>query len=346
MLLNYYGIKILVKSADIKFYDFIKEKYLPIIGIENDSDEYVYNVDIQLGNKEFFIVDENYKRKIIHGGNNREVYLTALEKQEGESKKIYVDKFDVYLLVNNVKNQIICYGSHIENVFKIFDLVIIELFYRTIETNRRCYHFHASAIADDQGNTTIFLGPKNAGKTTFLMDSVFRYDCKYVCNDNCFVGMEDNNEFIVIPWFEDLKIKIETMQKYSLDVSKVLTCNRSRNGEKIYIPLLKAINNYHIRYMPPKKLKEIIILQYKEGEFNIDSIWKKEYKDSIYNNIKMPHDPEHYEFLGLFEEFSEDRFDYLDLLLDKIEQNIRVTKVVYDNKTLTLAMNRLMAERK
>ena len=342
MILNYFGIRILVKSENNRLYNFIEEKYKPIIKVEEDNDECAYSILVNSGEIPYFCVDNDYKRKIIHGGNVREYYITALVKQEKYINKIYFDKDEVYVIVNSVNNQITCYGNRLEKVFKIFDLIIIELFFRTMEIEKQYYHFHASAISDIEGNVIMFMGAKNAGKTSFLMEALLRHNFKYVCNDNCLVGLDENNDINIIPWFEDLKIKQETLKKYNLDVMKISRCKYSGNGEKIFIPLSIAIEKYQIEYVEPKQLKEIVILEYKEGNASLDREWKSNTLNEIYNNVKVPHDPEHYEFLGLFEEFDEDRFEKLDLLVKKIKDNVTVTKITYDNESLGWAMDRLV----
>lgn len=345
MILNYFGTRVYVDTKNnIAFENMIGKKYCPVIKTDDDNlgkEKAKFSITINISEEILFAMEDLFRRIIIHGGSKKEYYLTGLEKMEGCTRKVYVDSCKVYILSNMKNNEVVLQGCDVAHLFKIFDLVIVEIFYRSREIENNAFHFHASAIADINHKGTIFIGNKNAGKTTFLCESVFRRKFNYVCNDNCFVEYEKDGKFKLVPWFEDIKIKLRTMENYNINMECTRGCEISPDKEKVFLPLSKGVSNLGLNYVGVAQLKRIIILNYCVGESKIERGWNSTRFQEIYDNVKIPHDLEHYEFLGLFNEFNNDRFDQLNALIDNISKSIEVLKISYSITSMESIFNQL-----
>ena len=345
MILNYFDTKILVDTKrNGALEELISEKYCPVIQMEEGgkADKSVeFSVELRICEDRLFELDTLFRRRIIHGGVKKDYYLTGLEKMEDCFRKVYVDSCQVCVLSDMQKKEVVLQGRDLSSVFKIFDLVIIELFYRSREIKNGSFHFHASAIADENQNGTIFIGDKNAGKTTFLFESVLQRGFHYVCNDNCFVEYGKNRSIALVPWFEDIKVKLKTLEQYHRNMECTTGCEISPDGEKVFLPLANGIRNLQLHYAGTVQLKRIVILNYAPGESRIEIGWQSARAEEIYHNVKIPHDLEHYEFLGLFDEFDNDRFDRLQEMIGHLGEEIEVLKVSYDIHTMESIFDQL-----
>ena len=344
MIFEYFGHKVRVQTHCVELIDVIKKRYFPIVKIYDEYDNFDY--DIELSVRPDLIdrfIPTDCRRIIIHGGKRKEYYVTGLEKIAHNEKIIFIENLRSLVKVELKNKRIYCSGPDINNLTKAFELIIIELFYRSRENEKGSFHFHASAVADKSNNAILFIGKKNAGKSTFLTESIINHQMKYICNDNCFVEL-NNDELVVVPWFEDIKLKTKTIEKYNINISEIEKCEHTYDNSKKFIPLSVMQNSIGFEINFASKLSKIVLLEYNQTYSSITRGWTDKSYNDIVDNTMLPHDSEHYEFLGIFDEFDTNRFDLYDSLVEVMRAKTEFIKLTYSESNFEIMYKKLFEE--
>lgn len=283
--------------------------------------------------------NNRYKRELIHGGKRSEYYITGLFRNLGSNKEIFIEKYNVLVYINYNEKIIYCSGNNNNGLVETLELILIELVYRYREFFYDSLHIHASGISNQNHNCILFIGEKNSGKTTCLLESLLKLNKNYVCNDNCMI--EQNSESIdVIPWFEDLKVKINSIKKYNIKMEKEYEYKHSYDNSKLFIPVSTFLRNNSI--IPDKRA---ILYSIVCPKFSADTNGKvtkiRMNFDEFLNYVNIPHDNEHANFLNILDEFDEHRFLCCHKLFLEMEKKVDFFILEYNDNNLNKVLNNL-----
>lgn len=340
----YEGVSIRFLYNDSTTFDYLYNLYSPTIQfLPYNSQSIDVEVNMVFVSSEYLVNLQKLLKKyqltriILHGGKDPEFYSTGLSICQDKQKLILIEETGSIIFVNT-KKQVYIFSDSSKCLRVDTERVLMDILGRGYESQNQAFHFHSSAAKLPESEQCIlFIGNKNAGKTTFLTHLLLNYNCDYLSNDNNFVFVDANHKIAKVkPWGYYYKIKEATIMKYP-KLYKQIKDDKSvqiSNDHKYKLFTYKMLQLFQVDFTPSAELGFIVFLNYNPhtGTHYRLICNETEYYTMLNQHVYVPHDPEHYNFLGIYEEFGIERLEHYRQLKSFLYKNIPMYEFVYSDQ--------------
>ena len=301
------------------------------ISAETDKQQIDYVVKCFMMNDESLFDDYNRNNTKVQGFFGGEYFVDA------SCEVIKFVACDKSHIIKKEKNTISMYINNVRfEIVHISARIIRDIFTRAFE-NVDYNLLHSGAVSCN-GFGLLFVGSKNAGKTTAVFSTLKHSRASFISNDKTYIGFNKKNEAIMHGWPASSLIAINSLNSFSeilnYIISETLEYPQFVKDEKnIKIELtpneIKSI--YKINILKAQKL-DFVFFPCIDPKVNKTSIFRcpiEKSRQIMLNNLLTPYDPHYPDFLHLRKKDEDFYRTQAEKTVDKILSSIKCYELNY-----------------
>lgn len=340
--ITFEGIKINIISYESNLIDYLKKFLSPYYKFSILNNQVPLFTAIFMINPDIKTISDKYfnKKKVILLRNS----VNKENKFPGEENLVNSNKFirttDTYTLFIFEKgiNNIYVISKNMNYLKRDSRLLIRDITQKAHEKQKGVVFHGSSVVMDDRESIIGIIGEKGAGKTTILLEYIFKRNYKKHSLDRLLFNKENNNIY-AIGWPTLLNIGIGTLSRYedlwqlipekykkNMDLKELWTVKEKISFEPYELPFINHLRKGYLKYLifPQKNNKAIESKYVRMTPLMI--------KEELKRNCYSPEDPDFLDWHKYVDYDKEIITKNANELIDFISENIPSFYLEWGNK--------------